>query len=136
MVNIDSKEILIQNDIRPSLNRVMILDYLNEHRTHPTVDEIYLYVKEKNSILSKMTVYNVLNVLKDAHIIREIKIDSNETRYDIDTSCHGHFKCKKCGKIVDFDVDIDSIKIKDLDKFQIEQKDLYFYGVCSDCKEK
>lgn len=135
MVNFDSKEMLLANNIRPSLNRVMILDYLDSHRTHPTADEIYLSIKEKNSILSKMTVYNVLNVLKDAHIIREVKIDGNETRYDIDTQCHGHFKCKECGRVIDFDVDIDSIRIQNLDQFRVEQKDLYLYGVCSDCSK-
>ena len=35
-----SAEILAKHDIKPSLPRVLIFDYLRQHRTHPTVDEI------------------------------------------------------------------------------------------------
>ena len=35
-----AKQYLIENGIKPSVQRLAIMMYLLEHRTHPTVDEI------------------------------------------------------------------------------------------------
>ncbi|MHB1336887.1 MAG: hypothetical protein ACYCXQ_13185 [Candidatus Humimicrobiaceae bacterium] len=46
---------------------------------------------------------------------------------------HGHFKCVSCGTIYDFSVDIDSLTSADLNKFKINDKNLYFKGTCPKC---
>lgn len=130
---IDVEAFLIKNNIKPYLNRIMIFEYIYNHHTHPTVEEIYSSVKEKNSRLSKMTVYNVLNIFIEAKIIREVTISDRETRYDIKTKDHGHFKCRKCNLIMDFDVDIESIQANGVPIGSIEKRDLFFYGICNKC---
>ena len=44
---------LLQAGIRPSVQRVAIMEYLLEHRTHPTIEEVYHYVKRKIPTVSK-----------------------------------------------------------------------------------
>jgi len=127
-----AEQVLISNHISPHLNRVMIMDYLIQHE-HPSADEIYQSVKTKNSVLSKMTVYNVLKLLVKADIVREVTINDKEVRYDIDTSEHGHFKCRNCHKIIDFDVDLDSIQLMIPKGCSIDKRDLFFYGLCEEC---
>jgi len=61
--------------------------------------------------LSKTTVYNTLNTFVRSNIIQEIIIEENEVRYDVVTENHGHFKCKTCGEIMDFDVDLSKIDL-------------------------
>ena len=69
-----SAEILLAHNIRPSLTRVMIFDYLREHRTHPTADEIYMALSLKAPTLSKTTVYNTVKLLQGEGIIKIITI--------------------------------------------------------------
>ena len=44
------------HNIKPSVQRIAIMKYLMEHRTHPTVDEIYTALSPTIPTLSKTTV--------------------------------------------------------------------------------
>lgn len=120
--------------IRLSHQRLKVLEYLTQNYNHPTADQIYNGLHEEVPTLSKTTVYNTLNSLVEAGLVRVINIEDNETRYDIVTANHGHFKCESCKKIYDFKIDIDSMKIQELDNFIIHDKSVYFKGICPKCK--
>ena len=47
---------LQNHNIKPSVQRIAIMNYLIEHRTHPTVDEIYTALSPSIPTLSKTTV--------------------------------------------------------------------------------
>lgn len=123
-------------NIRLSHQRLMVLDYIDKNRYHPTVDQIYSNLVQEMPTLSKTTIYNSLNALIDAGLVRRITIEDNETRYDIISDDHGHFKCESCGKIFDFHINMDSIESEDLYNFKINDKDIYFKGICPDCSTK
>lgn len=53
------------HNIKPSVQRIAIMKYLMEHRTHPTVDEIYTALSPTIPTLSKTTVYNTLKILSE-----------------------------------------------------------------------
>ncbi len=124
---------LCNKNIRLSYRRNKVLEYLCENPDHPTVGQIYDNLHYDVPNLSKTTVYNTLNILIEAGLVRVINIEDNETRYDILTEDHGHFKCEKCGEIQDFDIDIDSFETKGLSDFKILDKNVYFKGVCPKC---
>ena len=137
IINIENlKEILIDASIRPTYQRLKILDYLNKNHTHPTVDEIYVSLSPYLPTLSKTTVYNTLNSFVKADIVKEIQIENTEIRYDLKEEPHGHFKCKECGKIFDFSLGEKPIQSKDLNGFLIDSENVYFSGTCPDCQEK
>ena len=92
-------EYLKCHSIKPSYQRMKVFQYLYEERNHPTVDMIYKALCTEIPTLSKTTVYNTLNLFIEKEIANVIVIEENETRYDIDMSIHGHFKCEQCGKI-------------------------------------
>lgn len=127
-----SKE-LKNKKIRLSHQRLKVLEYVANHKCHPTVDQIYNNLHNEIPTLSKTTVYNTLNALVEAGIVRLINIGDNESRYDINTENHGHFKCESCGSIYDFEINIDSFDSKDLNGFKINNKDVYFKGICPRC---
>ena len=127
-----SKELKNRN-IRLSHQRIKVLEYITNHRNHPTVDQIYIDLQKEVPTLSKTTIYNTLNTLIDAQLVRLITIEDNETRYDIITENHGHFKCESCKTIYDFDIKIDSLITEDLNDFKINDKDVYFKGICPSC---
>lgn len=126
-------EYLIENNIKPSFQRIKIFEYLVKNNTHPTVDEIYREVVEEIPTLSKTTVYNTINLFLEANILRGLYIEENEVRYDAILSNHGHFKCKRCKRIYDFEIEIDKSKNYLDNRFQIHEKDVYFKGICPDC---
>jgi len=68
-----------------------------------------------------------------AKLVRVITIEDTETRYDISTSNHGHFKCELCDTIFDFKVNIDDFMTDDLNEFKINEKNIYFKGICPRC---
>jgi Fe2+ or Zn2+ uptake regulation protein len=125
---------LKSRNIRLSHQRLKVLEYLTKNYTHPTVDQIYNGLHQDVPTLSKTTVYNTLNSLVDAGLVRVINIEDNETRYDIDTDNHGHFKCEKCRKIYDFKINMDSFDAHELDHFKIFDKNIYFKGICRQCQ--
>ena len=57
-----AKDILIENNIKLSIQRVEILNYLLLAKNHPSVDMIYLSLSNKIPTLSKTTIYNTLKL--------------------------------------------------------------------------
>jgi len=129
-----SAEILKSYDIRPSVIRVMIYDYLKGTDVHPTVDEIYTELSEKIPTLSKTSVYNTVKLFADSGLSKTITIDKTQVRYDADITMHGHFMCEKCNKVYDFSLDRNLTD--DLVGFDISAKEVYYCGVCRKCNKK
>jgi len=127
---------LKNNNIRLSHQRLKVLEYMVHNRVHPTVDQIYNSLHAEIPSLSKTTIYNTLNTLIEAGIVSSLTIEDNEVRYDIRTDAHGHFKCKSCRNIYDFEVDTDSIKVEGLNGFRVDTRDFYFSGICSICLDR
>mgnify|MGYP001259209617 CR=1 FL=1 len=127
------KEKLNITNIYLSHQRLKVLEYLVQNHCHPTVDQIFTDLQKDIPTLSKTTVYNTLRILVKSGLVRVITIEDNETRYDIVTENHGHFKCESCGTIFDFPIDIDSLVTGDLSKFKINDKNVYFKGLCPRC---
>jgi len=125
---------LIHKGIRPSYQRAKIFTYLKKSRSHPTVDEIYAALSAQIPSLSKATVYNTLHALIEAGLVRELNIDLEAQRYDTMLEDHGHFRCVACGKIFNFMVDVDNMVVEGLQGFEVEKKDVYFTGLCPDCR--
>ncbi len=123
-----------------SKQREAILDVMKENRTHPTAEEIYKLVLEKEPQISKSTVYRNINILVDLGKIRKLNMTVGPDRYDYLYKEHSHAICEKCGKIFDFYYDIDKDKISNELLKQIEKNidinSIIIYGICEDCKSK
>ena len=124
---------LSEFNIKPSLHRIAVLQYLMDHYTHPDVDTVFNALSHKIPTLSKTTIYNILKLLSKSGVIRCVTIDEKTQRFDADTSEHVHFKCKHCGKIIDLPVLDNSIKIKNTQKLKIDEMDIFLYGTCPLC---
>ncbi|MGS0763680.1 Fur family transcriptional regulator [Syntrophomonas curvata] len=124
---------LKMHNIKPSHHRIRVFQYLTERRNHPTVDLMFHDLVAEIPTLSKTTLYNTLNLFVERGIVSLITIDENESRYDADTSLHGHLQCNKCGEVYDIGLQLSSIDFADLDKFEVEESHIYFKGVCPQC---
>lgn len=127
-------EKLKAKNIKPSIQRLTILQYLYESNSHPTVDNIYIEMKKSIPTLSRATVYNTVNILVEAGLVRKLNdIEKLESRYDAILENHGHFICNKCLKIYDFNVCGQLVAEKELHGFCIDSKEIYFRGICPNC---
>ena len=126
-----SAEILQSYGIRPSLTRVMIYDYSRNHRTHPTADEIYTALSPDAPTLSKTTVYNTMKLLSAEGVIKTITIEEQQARFDACIDVHGHFLCKDCGGVFDFDTELPKMKMPE--GFTPSVTEIYCIGKCKKC---
>lgn len=129
-----ASSLLRAHGVKPSLQRVGVLAHLLAQRSHPTVESIYRDLLPGMPTLSKTTVYNTLGVLLDAGLVRVVHIEDNETRYDAELAEHGHFKCERCGRIYDFDVDMASLARSVPEGFRVAARNVYLHGLCRACQ--
>lgn len=129
-------EQLKSKGIRPSYQRIKVLEYLHQKGGHPTVDEIYRSLAVEIPSLSKVTIYNTLHTLVEAGLVQAVDIDQAEIRYDITLTSHGHFQCEACGTIYNFQVSMEHVPVEGLNRFEINQRNVYFKGTCPDCLDR
>ena len=131
----DAYSKLIEYQIKPSVQRIAIMNYLLTHRTHPSADEVYTNLCQAIPTLSKTTVYNTLELLADNGAALMLTIDENKICFDGDTSDHAHFICKKCGKIYDLPmiVSAEELKKMEADGHVITEVHHYYRGTCKKC---
>ena len=133
------KKLLKTKNLKPTYQRLKILEYMNKHTDgHPTVEMIYEELLKELPILSITTVYNTLNAFLEKGLVSAVTITGTEIRYDFVTSGHHHFLCKKCGRIIDIDIECPFIEgaVKETYGHKIEEVHGYFKGLCKDCLEK
>lgn len=129
-------KILKDHSIKITSQRLEILKYLEEHHTHPNVEEIYSELKKKHPSLSRTTVYNSLEILKKNKIVQSLSISGSELRYDTEESLHHHFLCKKCGAILDISITCPNMDRTLYGGHHVEEVQGYFKGICKNCQTK
>lgn len=112
-----------------------VYEMVSASREHLSAGEIYKRLKGVMPRIVQATVYNNLNKLLEAGLIRKITIDGMPDRYDAAYK-HDHLVCTQCGKLTDVQFDDISSSLKK----QIGQDFLFYnlevYYVCPDCRAK
>ncbi len=134
--NISFRDLLKNEGIKPSYQRIKILEFIDFYYTHPTADEIYQALVPEIPTLSKTTVYNTVKLFVDKGLVQQIYLDDGNYRYDINKEMHGHFVCLYCASIIDIAVDYNLFDYSELDGYVIEKKSLILKGICKDCQTK
>ena len=93
--------LLTEHGIKPSVQRIAIMQYLLTHFTHPTVDDVYRGLCSKIPTLSRTTVYNTLRMFSEHDAAQMITIDDHRVCYDGNVEAHAHFYCNRCRKVYD-----------------------------------
>ncbi|MGD0281336.1 MAG: Fur family transcriptional regulator [Dissulfurispiraceae bacterium] len=116
--------------------RLAIIDYLKGNTDHPSAEDVYSAVSTKFPTMTRATVYNTLDTLRERGNIIELEMDSGKKRFDPNTNPHHHLICVKCKKILDvhreynLDTAFDSYH-----DFKILGTHIAFHGICSNCRK-
>ena len=127
------QQYLIDNGISPTIQRIVIMDYLLTHQTHPSVNEIYADLLPQIPTLSKTTIHNTLKLFVERKIVRHIDIDEKNARFDGIIDMHAHFRCKKCGCILDIPLPDIQHLFPSVQDCAIEEAYVNLKGCCKDC---
>ncbi len=135
MFKAETAEYLASCGVRPSPQRVAVMEYLMTHHTHPTVDTIYAALSGSMPTLSRTTVYNTLKLLVEHKAVRQLTIDERNSCFDGDMSPHAHFLCTRCGRVYDITLHKPYPELSACvpTGFRVEQTELYLRGCCENC---
>ncbi len=135
-----AKQKLESRGIRPSVQRLRILEYLLDHNTHPSVEEVYGALAGEIPTLSRTTVYNTLRMLSEAGLAQMITIDERHVCYDGHLHDHCHFYCGQCGRIFDIEWPVPSLATPRAEEIpgvgRIDQVQFYYKGLCAECAKR
>ena len=95
------KSLLIEHAIRPTNQRMQIAGELLSKPQHLSADQVMARVNKKETLVSKATVYNTLNLFAEKGLIRQVIIDSGKVFYDSNTDSHYHIYNEDTGQLHD-----------------------------------
>jgi Fur family ferric uptake transcriptional regulator len=120
--------------------RRLIAGILQEQGGHLSADEIYLLARRRHPRLSLATVYRTLRWLKESGVVRELRLNSDHCRYEIERGeGHQHMVCLGCGKVIEFVCshckEVHS-GLADQYGFEITGARVRLLGYCADCQAR
>lgn len=124
---------------RNTRQRDLILETLKMSHRHPTIQELYQEVIQKDPTIGQATVYRNVNRFVESGIIKRLRIQKDVDRYDYIEKDHFHFICLHCGKIIDlyddnFKTGLDELILKH--HLFVTSSDFTVEGYCFDCKKE
>ena len=124
------EEILQRHGVKPTPQRAVIAEYLLSTHSHPTADEVFQAVSNKLPVsLSRATVYNTLNILVGAGVLKEVLTEPGRSRYDANVTEHHHFVDVKTGEVLDIDNDVlAELSLKLGEQYKVHSYHVTFYG--------
>jgi len=131
----DIIEKIRSSGLKPTPQRITILENLYSRKDHPSAESVYQSLREKHPTLSLNTVYMNLMSFAEKGIILKINALHNSARFDGDMSPHHHFVCIRCKKVIDMhNVGIPKIEPpKELGIATIFSLYLRLNGICENC---
>lgn len=90
--------------LRPTPQRELVYRLILEKRNHPSADELFARVKAQMPTISLATVYNCLESLVQAGLVRQVNFERAPTRYCPNLHEHAHFHDEVTGEVHDIDV--------------------------------
>ena len=118
--------------------RLAVYEYLTRTHAHPTAEMLYAQLRHEYPSMSFSTVYKTMGILHKLNLVKVINTGEESFRYDADTSRHQHIQCTECGRVEDLYLDLDGIRLEAgrESRYEVRAQELYFYGVCPECKKE
>ena len=123
------------NEKRNTRQKKMIYDTVIGRHDHPSAEDVYEEVNQKDSRISRSTVYRNLEILAEEGRINLVKVP-RMNHYDLRLDNHYHIVCNKCGKVSDAPFPYNDQYDRNVEKefgFMIDRHRLVFEGVCPIC---
>ena len=128
------KRSLQSSGLRCTAQRYALIEFLSEHKGHPTAAEIFEAVNRVDPRSSRATTYNNLRDLVKAGLVREVAVEGRAGRFDLEGMRHHHFVCDRCGNVEDVEwYDVPKPTTRSLGKRVVRECQLILRGLCAKC---
>ncbi|MDR3193974.1 MAG: transcriptional repressor [Tannerella sp.] len=128
---------LEEKGLRRTTERYAILECICLTGGHFDVESLLQIIAENHFRVSRASIYNTLELLKDAGLIIRHQFTSQLVRYELKGAAltHHHVVCYYCGSVSEIRNEKVNITADyRIPKFTPEYHTLYIYGMCSKCK--
>jgi Fe2+ or Zn2+ uptake regulation protein len=118
--------------------RKAVLEALGESRGHPSAEDVYLLVKQKNPRVALGTVYQALGVLEEIGVIEAKHWSESPTRYDLNVGPHLDIRCLRCGEVSEVPgVHFDGLEesIRAATPYEVKRATVVVEGLCPACRD-
>jgi Fur family peroxide stress response transcriptional regulator len=124
--------------LRITPQRYAILDHLLCTKAHPTAEQISAELNSAFPRASRATIYNALNVLREAQLVHEVRLDDAAARYEANIGKHHHFVCRGCGSLEDIGAEalLTMPEYELGDGYVVEHFEIVLRGLCADCSPR
>jgi Fur family peroxide stress response transcriptional regulator len=125
------------HDLSITPQRVAIYEELVSSTNHPSAVDIHNKVREYFSNISIDTVSRTLQTFQQIGLAKVLEISGDPKRFDSNLEPHHHFRCTRCGKIIDFrNESYDALEVpRDIaDKYLVVDKKVHLEGLCDTCR--
>ena len=122
--------------LRVTRPRLAVLAAVHDH-PHADTYSIIALVREQLGEVSQQAVYDVLNALTAAGLVRRIHPRGSVARYESRVGDnHHHVVCRSCGDIADVDCAVGAAPCLDVVEdhgFVIDEAEVIYWGLCPGC---
>jgi len=127
---------LREASLRVTRPRIAVLTALRDH-PHADTDSIINAVRADLGEVSRQAVYDVLQAVTAAGLVRRIQPLGSVARYEARVGDnHHHVVCRSCGVIADADCavgDAPCLTAPSDSGFAIDEAEVIYWGLCPDC---
>src|SRR5437763_16039256 len=95
------KQSLQSSGLRCTAQRYAVMEFLTDHKGHPTAAEIFKAVNRLDPRSSRATTYNNLRDLVKAGLVREVAVEGRAGRFAVEGMRHDSFVCDGFGTVAD-----------------------------------
>jgi Fur family ferric uptake transcriptional regulator len=132
----DFQQMLRGASLRVTRPRVAVLGAVARY-PHADTDSVIRAVRAELPEVSHQTVYDSLNALTAAGLVRRIQPSGSVARYESRVGDnHHHVVCRACGVIADVDCAVGEapcLTAADDLGFAIDEAEVIYWGLCPDC---
>jgi Fe2+ or Zn2+ uptake regulation protein len=122
---------------RVTSQRLVLHRVLRELGRHATAEEVLQAAAPHLPGLSLPTVYATLDLFEQLGVARRIDGAGTAVLYDPRTDAHHHFRCRRCGRVVDVDAPVDERRLIAAARdagLEVDGVEVMLRGVCGDCE--
>ena len=130
-------ERLAARGFRSTTQREHVYHVLLDERDHPTAEQLFFRARKGMPDISMATVYNCLDTLVKAGLVREVNLDRTAMRYCPNMHEHCHFYCDECGGVFDIDVAEKAAEMVPVPKgYRVNRLEISIRGACPKCARR
>jgi len=132
-------QLLEEHDIKPTANRIMVVEALASSMLPQSLAEL----ERRIQTIDKSSIFRALTLFREQHLVHTIEGGNDGTRYELchshshdhDDDQHPHFYCEVCQQTYCLD-DVEMPQLAVPQGFSIRSVNYIIKGICPHCQSE